>query len=156
MSLSSRTLFALVIAIFSILANAAVVEYNWDITWTKGNPDGKFERTVIGVNNQWPPPILYATKGDQIKVHVTNKLGNMTTALHFHGIFQNGTTHMDGATGATQCAIPIDSTFTYDFKVCSNSYFKSSKTNDIRSTNQVLTGGIHTSRDSIQKEFVLH
>lgn len=33
---------------------AANVTLNWDITYTTGNPDGLFERRVIGVNGAWP------------------------------------------------------------------------------------------------------
>lgn len=33
---------------------AAIVEYNWNITYTSANPDGLYERQVIGVNGQWP------------------------------------------------------------------------------------------------------
>jgi len=62
----------------------------------RANPDGQFEREVIGVNGQWPPPIIYADKGDQMVVNVVNNLKNQSTAVHFHGMFQNGTTHSDG------------------------------------------------------------
>jgi iron transport multicopper oxidase len=37
---------------FSPLAQAALaatVTYNWDITWVNANPDGAFERPVIGM-----------------------------------------------------------------------------------------------------------
>lgn len=50
-------------------------------------------------------------------VNVLNQLGNETTSLHFHGIYQNGTTDMDGVAGATQCPIPPGGSFTYNFTV---------------------------------------
>lgn len=90
--------------------------YNLDIEWVSASPDG-FQRPVIGVNGQWPPPVLYATKGDQLVVTVNNKLGNQSTSIHFHGMFQNGTTNMDGAAGATQCPIRPGSSYTYNFTV---------------------------------------
>ena len=34
--------------------NAALVEHWWDITYSNANPDGAFERRVIGVNGSWP------------------------------------------------------------------------------------------------------
>jgi iron transport multicopper oxidase len=105
-----------VIALLPSFVYADTVTYDLDIGWVLASPDG-FERPVIGVNNQWPPPILYATVGDQIVVNVNNKLGNATTAIHFHGMFQNGTTHMDGAAGVTQCAIAIGGSMTYNFTV---------------------------------------
>jgi iron transport multicopper oxidase len=35
-------------------ARSAVVDFYWNITYATANPDGLFERTVIGVNNTWP------------------------------------------------------------------------------------------------------
>lgn len=40
--------------IFVLVTNAALVELNWNITYTIANPDGLYERRVIGVNGQWP------------------------------------------------------------------------------------------------------
>lgn len=99
-----------------LFAYAAV--YNWDVTWVSRNPDGLNTRPVIGINGQWPPPALTANVGERVTVHLTNKLGNETTSLHFHGLFQEGTNSMDGPTGATQCPIGPDEKFTYDFTVC--------------------------------------
>jgi iron transport multicopper oxidase len=109
-----------VLAVIALLPNfvyAETVTYDLDIGWVLASPDG-FVRPVIGVNNQWPPPVLYATVGDQIVVNVKNNLGNATTAIHFHGMFQNGTTNMDGAAGVTQCDIPTGQSMTYNFTVC--------------------------------------
>ncbi|KAI9779532.1 MAG: hypothetical protein M1839_007340 [Geoglossum umbratile] len=50
-----------------------------------------------------------------MRCHVLSSLGNQSTSIHFHGLFQNGTTHMDGPVGVTQCAIPPDGKFTYNF-----------------------------------------
>ena len=101
--------------IHSICVSSAV--YNWDVTWVNRNPDGLHERPVIGINYQWPVPAIRANVGEQVTVHLTNKLGNETTGLHFHGIFQNGTNSMDGPTGVTQCPIGPGETFTYSFTV---------------------------------------
>jgi hypothetical protein len=35
-------------------AQAALVEHYWNISYTQANPDGLFERRVIGVNGSWP------------------------------------------------------------------------------------------------------
>lgn len=43
-----------VLALAATAAQAAVVTYNWDLTYVNANPDGLFERRVIGVNNQFP------------------------------------------------------------------------------------------------------
>jgi iron transport multicopper oxidase len=45
------------------------------------------------------------------------QLGNQSTSLHFHGLFQNGTNQMDGPPGVVQCSIPPGSSFTYNFTV---------------------------------------
>lgn len=92
--------------------------YDWNITWVTANPDNAFARPVIGINGAWPLPVLEATVGDQIIVNVNNQLGNQTTTLHFHGLFMNGTTEMDGPAQVSQCAIPPGSSFTYNFTVC--------------------------------------
>ena len=78
----------------------------------------------MGINGQWPIPEITATVGDRVVVNVQNQLGNATTSLHFHGLYQNGTNDMDGVVGATQCPIGIGEAFTYDFYVsCSRSLY---------------------------------
>jgi iron transport multicopper oxidase len=84
-------------------ALAKLVSYNWDITWVNANPDGEQWRPVIGVNGAFPCPKIEANLGDTIQVTVNNKLGNETTGIHFHGLHQRGTPHMDGPTGVSQC-----------------------------------------------------
>ena len=84
-------------------AVAKVVRYSWDITWVHANPDGLQARPVIGVNGKFPNPIIKADLGDTIIVKINNKLGNETTGIHFHGMSQRGTNHMDGPSGVTQC-----------------------------------------------------
>jgi iron transport multicopper oxidase len=44
----------LLVAGSTSLAQAARVVYDWNITYTTGNPDGLFERRVVGVNGKWP------------------------------------------------------------------------------------------------------
>lgn len=99
------------------LANAAVVSYDFNITWVTANPDGAFERPTIGINGKWPIPQIEADIGDNIVINVQNHLGNQSTSLHFHGLFMNGTTHMDGPSQVSQCAIPPGESFTYNFTV---------------------------------------
>lgn len=109
-------LFILLALSFAQLAFSKVVYHDWNITWVTAAPDG-FARPVIGINGQWPCPTLRADLGDRVIVTVNNQLGNQSTSLHWHGITQNGTQHMDGATGATQCPIPPGETFVYDWVV---------------------------------------
>lgn len=102
---------------FGWLAHAATVTYDFNITWLTGNPDGLLNRPLMGINGQWPLPYITATVGDRVVVNVLNQLGNETTSLHFHGIYQNGTTDMDGVAGATQCPIQPGGSFTYNFTI---------------------------------------
>ncbi|KAF4458141.1 hypothetical protein F53441_76 [Fusarium austroafricanum] len=90
-------------------------EYFWTISDATLNPDGVY-RPMILINNQYPGPLVECNEGDTIVVHVENKAPN-ATAIHFHGMFQNGTNNMDGTVGVTQCPIAPNSTFTYKFDV---------------------------------------
>jgi len=106
--------------IASLLATSsfgATVIYDWDIGWVTANPDGMFDRPTIGINGQWPLPMVEVNVRDRVIVNMHNSLGNQSTSLHFHGLFQNGTTHMDGPIGVVQCAVPPGSSFTYNFTV---------------------------------------
>ena len=46
-----------------------------------------------------------------------SQLGNQSTSMHFHGLFQNGTTEMDGPVGVTQCDVPPGHSFKLNFTV---------------------------------------
>lgn len=100
-------------------AYAATVTYDFNIGWVTANPDGAFDRPTIGINGQWPIPRIDANVGDNVIINAHNQLGNQSTSLHFHGLYMNGTTHMDGPAQVSQCAIPPGSSFTYNFTVSS-------------------------------------
>lgn len=102
---------------FTLIVDAATKTFDFKVGWVHANPDGAQVRPVIGINGQWPVPPMTATVGDRIVVNVHNQLGNETTSLHFHGLYMNGTNHMDGPPGVTQCEIPIGGSFTYNFTV---------------------------------------
>ena len=59
---------------FVILTNAATVTLDWNITWVRANPDGMAERPVMGINGQWPLPLLNFTKGDRVVANVHNQV----------------------------------------------------------------------------------
>jgi iron transport multicopper oxidase len=109
--------FLLPLSVLALAARAATVTYDFDVAWTHANPDGQYNRPVIGINGQWPIPPIVATKGDQVVVNVKNSLVNETTSLHFHGLYMNGSTHMDGPPAVTQCEIQPGLSFTYNFTV---------------------------------------
>lgn len=94
-------------------------EYEWTVQDHMHNPDGIY-RPMILVNNQYPGPLIEANEGDTIVVHVQNQASN-ATAIHWHGIYQTGTPHMDGTVGVTQCPIAPGHSFTYEFTVAGQS-----------------------------------
>ncbi|KHO01937.1 Cupredoxin [Metarhizium album ARSEF 1941] len=109
--------FTIALAASLSLASAATVNFDFNVTWVRANPDAAFERPVIGVNGKWPIPRIECNVGDRLIINVNNQLGNQSTSLHFHGLFQNGTNNMDGPSGVTQCSIPPGNSFTYNFTV---------------------------------------
>jgi iron transport multicopper oxidase len=120
MSLRERILGVVFLFLaFFPFATPATVRYTFDVRWVWANPDGAFPRPVIGVNGHWPPPRIDAAIGDTVVVEVQNSLGNQSTSLHFHGLFMNRTSHMDGTSFVSQCAIRPGSSFRYEFKVSS-------------------------------------
>ena len=90
------------------------ININWNLTWVNVAPDG-YIRPMIGVNGQWPPPAITLNYGDEMILAITNNLGNESSSIHFHGIFQNKTTFDDGPTFTSQCPIPPGNTFIYQF-----------------------------------------
>jgi iron transport multicopper oxidase len=115
----SNFLYATFIFFFP-LVDAATRKFDFDVGWVERNPDGQHPRPVIGINGEWPIPRIEANVGDQILIHMKNSLGNQSTTIHFHGLFMNGTTHMDGVSQGTQCPVPPGSSFTYNFTVYSS------------------------------------
>ena len=71
-----RSLQCLVAGLSALAAvtSAATVKLDWNITWVRANPDGMAERPVMGINGQWPLPLLNFTKGDRIIANVHNQV----------------------------------------------------------------------------------
>lgn len=59
---------------FAAVTGAATVTLDWNITWVRANPDGMAERPVMGINGQWPLPLLNFTKGDRVVANVHNQV----------------------------------------------------------------------------------
>ncbi|KAF9574135.1 ferroxidase fet3 [Mortierella alpina] len=110
MLLSTTGLSAL--ALLLGVVQARVVTYDWNITYVMANPDGLFERQVIGINGQFPPPAINVTLNDTLVINAFNQLSE-PTSLHAHGLFQTGNAQMDGPAMVTQCPIPVGGNFTY-------------------------------------------
>ncbi|RAL13547.1 uncharacterized protein BO97DRAFT_342725 [Aspergillus homomorphus CBS 101889] len=111
----AAVLLGLLTGVTTVLSKT--VEYDFNITWVLANPDGARLRPTIGINHEWPLPQIQVDLGDTVVVNVLNSLGNQSTALHFHGIFMEGTPHMDGTAQVSQCAIRPGSSFQYKFQV---------------------------------------
>lgn len=108
------------LVMFFQYCQAKTVNYDFNITWVTATPDGLHDRQVVGINGQWPLPVIEVDKGDHLVVNMFNGLGDKSTSIHWHGMFQNGTNNMDGPSMVTQCPIPPGSSFTYDFTINQN------------------------------------
>ncbi|XP_069112423.1 uncharacterized protein [Argopecten irradians] len=77
--------------------------------------DGR-SRGILTVNRMVPGPGIHVCVGDTIRVNVKNMMeGSEGTTIHWHGVLQQGTPHMDGVSMLTQCPIHAHSTFQYQF-----------------------------------------
>lgn len=100
--ISFRQAAILALSCFPLSVYSATQSLEWNITYTTANPDGLFERRVIGVNGKWPPPAIELNFEDTLVLNVNNQLGDVVTGLHTHGLFQNGTNYYDGPVGVVQ------------------------------------------------------
>ncbi|KAK1831510.1 multicopper oxidase-domain-containing protein [Podospora conica] len=70
-----------------------------------------------GTGPKYPGPWIQACWGDTIYINVTNELYGLNgTSMHWHGLRQWFTMHMDGVNGITQCPIAPGDHFVYKFK----------------------------------------
>lgn len=65
------------------------------------------------LNNTYPGPWIQACWGDVLNITVINDLKYNGTAIHWHGLRQYLTMHMDGVPGVTQCPIAPGDSFSY-------------------------------------------
>lgn len=35
-----------------------IVKYDFNVTWVTASPDGLYNRQVVGINGQWPLPVI--------------------------------------------------------------------------------------------------
>lgn len=87
-------------------------------------PDGFNRSSVLagsGGTFSLPGPIISGTKGDNFQLNVINSLTDTTmlrsTSIHWHGLFQAGSSWADGPVGVTQCPIAPGNSFLYEFSV---------------------------------------
>ncbi|XP_044756692.1 laccase-4-like isoform X2 [Coccinella septempunctata] len=78
-------------------------------------PGDGIKRAVLVVNRKLPGPAIHVCHGDQVVVDVENGLASESTTIHWHGQKQRGFPYMDGVPFVTQCPIPPQTTFRYQF-----------------------------------------
>jgi hypothetical protein len=78
--------WALLLVCFAGYCTGKTVTYDFNVTWVTANPDGLKERKVVGVNGEWPLPVIEVDKGDQLVVNMHNGLGDKNASIHFHGM----------------------------------------------------------------------
>jgi FtsP/CotA-like multicopper oxidase with cupredoxin domain len=115
--------------------NPVVTLNGWTLPWRMNNGWKEFHlvaepvvremaegmtANLWGYNGQSPGPTIECVEGDKVRIFVTNKLKEHTTA-HWHGIIlPNG---MDGVGGLTQPQIPPGKTFVYEFQMTRSGTF---------------------------------
>ncbi|KAG1740357.1 laccase [Suillus lakei] len=81
-------------------------------------PDG-FGRSATLVDGVFPGPLIAAQKGDDFAIDVVNELTDdsmfKSTSIHWHGLYQNGTSYADGTSSVTQCPIAQNHSFLHSF-----------------------------------------
>ncbi|CAE6450488.1 unnamed protein product [Rhizoctonia solani] len=110
------TTFLLSASLFASVVLARTVNYNLKITNGTIAPDG-VSRSATLVNGGYPGPLIFANKGDTLKIKVQNKLKDpsmyQTTSIHWHGLLQRRNADDDGPAFVTQCPIIPDASYTY-------------------------------------------
>ncbi|KAG5715328.1 hypothetical protein E4T56_gene14239, partial [Termitomyces sp. T112] len=89
------------------------------------SPDGFTRPAVLAgsstLDASHPGVLVTAKKGDRMKMNVINLLKDVTmftgTSIHWHGLFQKGSSWADGPAGVNQCPITPNNSFLYDFDV---------------------------------------
>ncbi|KAL0894088.1 hypothetical protein ABMA27_014134 [Loxostege sticticalis] len=72
-------------------------------------------KPAIAINGMTPGPPINVCVNDVIVVEVKNKIPDQDVAIHWHGVEQKGTPHMDGVPMVTQCPITYGATYKYAF-----------------------------------------
>jgi len=99
-----------------VFRDPKAIAYNWTITSGFRSPDG-VKKEVYLVNDLFPGPTIECRSGDTLVIHVTNAFPSEGVSIHWHGLEMRGFNAMDGAVGLTQCPIPANKTFTYEFRI---------------------------------------
>ncbi|KAM3326037.1 monocopper oxidase-like protein SKU5 [Capsicum chacoense] len=96
------------------LAGDPYIYYDWTVSYIAAAPLG-IKQQVIGINGQFPGPILNVTTNWNVVVNVKNDLDE-PMLLTWNGIQQRKDSWQDGVSG-TNCPIPAGWNWTYEFQV---------------------------------------
>lgn len=88
--------------------------YDWTISYVTASPLGD-KQQVIGINGQFPGPILNVTTNWNVVVNVKNDLDE-PLLLTWNGVQHRKNSWQDGVLG-TNCPIPAGWNWTYQFQV---------------------------------------
>ena len=101
----SNFLYHLVLLVATILpaVNGVTHHFDWNVGWVRANPDGQHERPVIGLNGEWPWPLLNFTIGDRVIIDLHNRV-SFPHAFH-HDIL----TGPSSGTRARVCTFTVSS-----------------------------------------------
>nr|KAG5697890.1 hypothetical protein BaRGS_026828 [Batillaria attramentaria] len=79
-------------------------------------PGNGFSRNIKTINRRVPGPTIQVCEGDVVTVDLENYMAmSEGITIHWHGILQKLTPHMDGVGMITQCPIQSYSSFQYRF-----------------------------------------
>ena len=73
--------------------------YNLELTEEPFTADGTVKQFAKLINKKYPGELIEACWGDTLVVNVKNSIAGNGTSMHWHGIRQLGTNHMDGVNG---------------------------------------------------------
>lgn len=92
----------------------------YSLTFQYGWFNGLTDHPIIGVNGQFPGPLLLFEEGECVAITINNQLVNLlntsvqyNSTVHFHGQHFHGATWSDGVPGVTQCLVPYGKSMTY-------------------------------------------
>ncbi|XP_030934814.1 monocopper oxidase-like protein SKU5 [Quercus lobata] len=116
MPTSSTSFLFILLFCFSTaaLASDPFVFYDWTVSYLTASPLG-VKQKVIGINGQFPGPVLNVTTNWNVVVNVKNGLDE-PFLLTWNGIQHRKNSWQDGVLG-TNCPIPAGWNWTYQFQV---------------------------------------
>ncbi|MBA0821495.1 hypothetical protein Goarm_018349 [Gossypium armourianum] len=100
--------------VVSSFAGDPYVFYDWTVSYITASPLGD-KQQVIGINGQFPGPILNVTTNWNVVVNVKNDLDE-PLLFTWNGIQHRKNSWQDGVSG-TNCPIPAGWNWTYEFQV---------------------------------------